>query len=113
MSFINIEVGQLRHRVDVEFYTETQDTAGQPIKNWALYSQRWAAVNDLRGKELFAAQERFATATTEIVMRYFNGLNATMRILHAGTIYNILHVNDVEKKHVKYVVTCETGLNDG
>lgn len=105
-----VNVGQLRHRVEVQSYAELQDTVGQPIKTWATYSLRWARLRDLRGRELFAAQEKFALAAVEITMRYFVGLNETMRILHKGKAYNILHVDDVEFRHIKYICLCETGL---
>lgn len=105
-----MKAGRLRHIVDVETFTESQDSAGQPIQVWAPYARRWADVHNLRGSELWAAQERFATVTTMVSMRWFAGLVSTMRIQHKGVIYDILYVDNVDLRNVEYIVWCQTGL---
>jgi SPP1 family predicted phage head-tail adaptor len=113
MRAVEIEVGGLRHRVTVESYEETQDSAGQPIKRWRTIGRRWASIEHLRGNELFTAQQLFAEANVLVTMRYFPGLETTMRILHLDRVYDILDVDNVGMRNVGYRVLCKTGLTDG
>lgn len=103
-------VGKLRHRVTIESYVETQDAAGQPIKEWETFARRWAGIYPLRGRDLFNAQEKFEGASVKIVMRYLPGLNSTMRIIHGETPYDILDIADVDMLHDTHECICQTGI---
>jgi len=96
--------------VDIESYVEVQDTAGQPIKIYSLFSRRWADIRDLSGDEIYRAQEKLAVGRVVITMRYFPGLLETMRIRFQERVYDIVTVDDIEYRHITYECVCETGL---
>lgn len=108
-----IDPGKLRHLVQVQDYTDKQDTAGQPIKTWFKFADVHAEILPLSGRELFTAQEVFSEATVQINMRYLKGLRPTMRIVYGDLVYNILSAVDVQMLHVKHECLCEAGLIDG
>lgn len=105
-----MRAGSLRHLVRVEQYTETQDTAGQPIKGYTTFATVHASIDNITGQELFRVQEVFPAATARIKMRYLRGLDSRMRIVHGETYYNILDVDDVEERHIEHVCLCQTGF---
>lgn len=107
-----MNAGQLRHRVVIESRTGTQDSVGQPIDDWSVFAELWAAVEPLTGRELFSAQQVNAETTTRVRMRYREGLDTSMRIVHHGINYNILNIIDPEMRHIELQLLCSIGLVD-
>ncbi len=105
--------GTLKHTVQIEEYTEAQDSAGQPIKSWTLYATRRAsmdAINPLTSP-IVRADERFEPGLWRFGMRYVPGLTNLMRLIHAGTVFEILDAPDTGTRQMETVITCRTGIN--
>lgn len=115
-----MDAGKLRHLVEIQDYTVTQDSSGDEPKTFGEGSNAFAVVNasirTLGGREIERAQQIFATAEVEIRTRYISGVNAGMRVKHDDgsvvTYYNVLNVDDVERRHVELVLLCESGYSD-
>jgi SPP1 family predicted phage head-tail adaptor len=91
-----------------------RDASGEPIPAWPTYATRYAAIESLSGRELLAAQQRFAETTHQVRMRYLAGLTAdTMRIKHGVRIFDITGVLDVDDRHQEHIVFCKEGVNNG
>lgn len=74
--------GKLRYRVSVQDRTETVDEkTGAITHTWATERTVYANVEPLSGRERMEAQQVQADTSYKITMRYFDGLNAGMRIL--------------------------------
>ena len=84
--------GSLRHRVTFQTLNPALDGFGQPTNVWTDTFTVWASIEDLissKGSESIKSMALAAEATTKITIRYRTGINAAMRIVWQGTIYNI------------------------
>jgi SPP1 family predicted phage head-tail adaptor len=104
--------GDLRHRIVIEQYTETQDSTGQPTRGYTTFATSRASIEPLGGRELFDAQSVMPEANTRIRLWYLAGLTEKMRILFEGVYYNILNVRDIDMLHRVMELTCASGLTD-
>jgi SPP1 family predicted phage head-tail adaptor len=107
--------GELDRRITIQALTQTKDSEGGMVDDWADVSTVWAKVRNLSGNErrLTAEGGQAAEARTEFTIRYRSGLNERMRISYGGKKYNIRHINNYAEAREFLVITCDTGLNDG
>jgi len=114
-----IDAGLLRHVVELQDYTMSQNSSGDDVKTYGTGSSAFATVHaqiiTSGGRELYAAQQQFAEANAIIKMRYLAGVMERMRVYHAAdnAYYDILNVrtDDVSRREF-LVLTCKTGLSD-
>lgn len=95
---MSLEPGKLRHRVRIEEYANVLDTAGEPvrgpqgefIKEWQEVATVWASIEPLSAREFIQSQAVQSQVTARMLIRYRDGLDAAMRLVHiaAGKIYN-------------------------
>ena len=76
-----MQIGKLRHKVEIQRYNESVDAYGEPIKQWEHYSNAWTSIRPLTGREPFNDKEFHTEQTHKIVMRWQRGLESTMRFL--------------------------------
>jgi head-tail adaptor len=73
--------GTLRHQITWQRKTEgAQNTYGEPAITWADVVTLRASVRSLAGRELFAAQQKWAEAKYAIEQHYYAGLTPEDRI---------------------------------
>lgn len=110
-----MQIGKLRHRVRLERPGRTQDpNTGEMIDGWELVATVWASVEPLSAREFIAAQAGQSEVTARIVIRHREGIDATMRILHRGRVYNIEGVLADPKSGRHYLtLPVSEGVNDG
>jgi len=92
--------GMLRTAVEFQRSTRTSDGAGGAITTWAAISgaPTRAHVVSLSGFERMQAQRLDAQTSDRVVVRYFAGLTGKDRVLIEGQPYNIVFVNDIERR---------------
>lgn len=118
-SRVYVDPRMLDRRLRVERRTEGRDASGGLTVVWTLVSTQWAGVKAKGGDKLPAIQAHggdVADATHEVTMHYLAGLSPTghrLRDASAGTVYEIVAVDDVFDQHVKMVLLCKTGATDG
>lgn len=84
-----MRAGELKDRIIIQQKTVTRNGEGMVIEKWAGVATVWAAVNDLRGRELFEAQAVNAEVTVLIKMRYRTGITSAMRVVFGQRIFDI------------------------
>lgn len=104
------------HRVTIQRLERSRDpNTGAIRESWADYSTSVPAhVIPLSGRELIAANAEHSEVRARIEMRFRNDLNASMRILHRGDVFNIhalLADNDTGTRWLNAM--CSYGLNEG
>ena len=103
-----MKAGQLDQRVTVERLQGGVDELGQPLPDtWAPLFTCWAAVEPLVGREYIAAQAAVSEVTAKIRMRFRPWMTAEDRVIHDGTIYNIVSVIDVRSENRELVLMCK------
>lgn len=82
--------GKLRHRIVIEQPTKTRDPYGAEVETWTPFATVWAAVEPLRGREFFAAQQVNAEVTHRVTLRYIPGVIRAMRVTFKGRILDMV-----------------------
>lgn len=110
-----MRIGKLRHRVTIERPGSTQDpNTGEMIPGWAPVATVWASVEPLSAREFIAAQAGQSEISARIKIRHRDGINATMRVVHRGQVYNIEGVlPDPESGRHYITLPVSEGVNDG
>lgn len=109
-----LQAGKLRHKVTIQQRVSTQDSAGDIVSEWVDWARVWAAVEPMSAREFLTAQTLESKVTTRITVRYRAGLDATMRILHRGKIFNIQGVLADKWSGIEYqTLPCSEGTNTG
>lgn len=92
---MSIAAGKLRHRIEIQRYEylgQDPETGGE-IREWQEFQSCWASIEPLSAREFIAAQATQSKVTARVTIRYMDGLDASMRILHVvrgvTRVYNI------------------------
>lgn len=90
-----IDPGKYRHRVTFQRYNGTVDRYGDVRddvdENWEDFKTTRVAIDPLSGKEFYAAEQSQSEVTHKIRCRFFQGLQAGMRICcPAGKQYDCI-----------------------
>lgn len=112
---MSLSAGRLRHRIRIERPSYTQDPiTGEMTQGWELVAEKVpAAIEPLSAREFIAAQAVQSQVTTRIVIRR-REIDATMRIVHRGQVYNIHGVLADPESGLEYLtLPCSEGVNDG
>jgi len=82
---------------------------------WAQAFKAWAAVEPMSTREVIAARERSSAASHRIVIRYRAGVDAQMRVVYRGVVYEIIGdpLPDKESGREYLTIMASTGLTNG
>ncbi|EXF45266.1 head-tail adaptor [Pseudomonas sp. BAY1663] len=111
-----LKAGRLRHRVDIQARQDVQDPdTGDVTPTWVtVWPNVPAAIEPLSAREFIAAQAVQSQVVARITMRYREGLDASMRILHKSTVYNIAGLLPDKDSGLEYfTVPVSAGVNNG
>lgn len=98
---------RLRHTVTIERNVTVQDAYGQKVEQWQTLANVWAGVEPEKGREWFAAQQINAETTALILIRYRTDVDTTCRVLHDGTVYQIMAVIDPASRRRELQLMCK------
>lgn len=96
--------GALDRLVAIQAKVATRDSFGGFVERWIDRGKAWAQKLDQGGSEFRRAGVTNAEVTTIFRMRYNPDLTPAMRILHEGTLYDIVAVTEGEGRHVWSIV---------
>lgn len=77
--------GDLNHRIVIQYKVETEDDFGQAKIDWFPFHACWAAFRGMSSMEYWQAQQVQAGASTEVVIRFVEGVKADMRVMEPST----------------------------
>ncbi|MDD4802295.1 MAG: phage head closure protein [Syntrophomonas sp.] len=89
-------IGDMRHRITFLKITHSINENGFGSEVMEEYMTVWAAVNNLTGKEFFAAAQVNAENTVKFTIRYLAGLDQSMKIIFQGKTYNITAIDNIK-----------------
>jgi len=101
-----VRSGRLRHRVTIQQPVVAVNGYGERITTWSTVAVVWAAVEPLRGREFFDAEQVQAEISHRVVLRYRSGLTTTMRLLHLTRVLHIGTIIDVDERHRELQLMC-------
>lgn len=110
----NVASGTLRHRVLIQQQVTTRDSDGVSQTAWVDVATVWASVDPLSAREFIQSGQTQAAITARITIRYRAGLQASMRMLHRGLVYNIAGLLPDRASGLEYItIPVSAGVNDG
>lgn len=111
-----MRAGTLRHRVAIEQLvanSPTQNAGGEMDETWTNVATVWGAVEPLRGRELFAAQQVASEVTGTIRIRYLAGVTPKMRCVFGTRNYDILSAVNPDERNRELILYVRDGPNAG
>lgn len=101
-------IGELRHRVTIQRYTETLDGGGGRVKQWADYKTVWAKVQPLSAREYLTAHQNNMEITHLVIVR-FTDIMHNDRLRYNNRILTINAITDEEERHKWLTLICWEG----
>jgi SPP1 family predicted phage head-tail adaptor len=101
-----MRAGRLRHRVNLQSYTETQDSTGHPSKSGSTFATVWADIQPLRGSEDREAQRLTGSQQFKITIRYNSAIDIKSKVVEGSDTYEINSISDYREIHRFMELTC-------
>lgn len=111
-----LNAGELRHQITIQKRVDSRDaTTGAITFEWQDVCQNIPArVTALSVKEFMASAAMQSQIVARIKIRYREGLDAKMRIIHKGQIYNPAGwLPDPDSGEEYLTAPCSLGVNEG
>lgn len=100
MVDFKVDVGELKHRITIQKYTTITTDNGFDEETWLDYKTVWASMNNLYGKEFYAAKAVQSENTVEFTVRYSKDLEILntkeYRIFWNEKSYNITFIDNIK-----------------
>ena len=103
---MTLAAGRLNKRVTLQRATAARDGHGQPIETWSNAAVVWAAIEPIRGREYFAAQQFATEVTHRLRIRYRSDVRATWRVRYGTRTFRIESVIDPLERHETLELMC-------
>ena len=111
-----INPGQLRHAITIQNRapaSPSKNSIGEDDYAWTTFHSTRARIRPIKAQERVAAEAEEAAADVEVLIRYFPGITAGMRVLHGSTYYDIRGVTDFEERRRELTLQCTRGNAHG
>lgn len=102
-----MRAGDLRHKIIIQVQNGTTIQDGLEVPNWIQFRVTMAAIEPIRGRELFAAETSHSEISTRIRTRYMPGVKASMRIISGATTYDIETVINLGERNRELELMCK------
>lgn len=102
---MSLAAGLLCHwvRIEVPQDPPTQDPeTGEILTPWVLFAEVWAEVIPQSAREFLAAAAEQSEVRGRMTIRYLDGVDATMRVIHRGKWYAIHGVMEDKVSGIEY-----------
>lgn len=107
-----MEIGKLRHRVEIQRKEVQTDELLQQTEVWATYATVWASVRPIKGREYIAVKQVNAEISVVITMRYVSGITPEMRVLFGSRVFEIVSVINVDERNRVLELMCKEVVAD-
>jgi SPP1 family predicted phage head-tail adaptor len=107
-----VRAGKLRHAINIEKVTITQDAVGGQIETWNLETSEKAQVLPVSGREYFQAQKLNTEVTKVFKIRYSRKVEEISpkgsRVVYCGKKYDILSIIDIDEMRKSLNILCKS-----
>jgi SPP1 family predicted phage head-tail adaptor len=112
----SIEPGALRHQINIQEQSTTQDSYGQPLITWTTIRTCYAGINLVSMKEVFSAGQLNAQSTDVWTMRWTPSpiVQPGMLIVFGASTYRVQVVSNPGKRRMYlHVLALELNATSG
>ena len=106
-----MNIGKLRHRITLLKQVNEVNDYGASVQTWRMVATVWAEVRPLSGREYFSAQQVQSEVTTQIWLRYIDGIKPSMKVKFANREFEILSVLNTQERDVSLQLMCKETVN--
>ena len=106
-----MNIGKLRHRITLLNQVNDVNDYGASVQTWRTVATVWAEVRPLSGREYFSAQQVQSEVTTQIWLRYIDGIKPSMKVKFANREFEILSVLNIQERDVSLQLMCKETVN--
>ncbi|WP_118841974.1 phage head closure protein [Haemophilus haemolyticus] len=106
-----MNIGKLRHRITLLKQVNDVNDYGASVQTWRTVATVWAEVRPLSGREYFSAQQVQSEVTTQIWLRYIDGIKPSMKVKFANREFEILSVLNTQERDVSLQLMCKETVN--
>lgn len=94
-------------RVTIQQPGTGQDETGEPVESWVPVATVWATIRHVSGLSAIKSGADVSVVKASIRINWRTGIDASMRVMHGATVYDIEAVlpDEAGRKHVDLV--CE------
>lgn len=101
---MSLAAGLLCHWVVIEQPVTVQDPdTGEMLTTWETFAEVWAEVVPQSAREFLAAAAEQSEVRGRMTIRYLDGVDATMRVIHRGKWYAIHGVMEDKVSGIEYM----------
>ena len=105
--------GGLRHRVQLQARSTSDDAAGGQANVWTTTCWLWAQISPSGGLEREAGGAFRGKIIHNVKMRYRPDITAASRLVFRGNRYfNVVNVTDVDERKRDLALICEEGFTN-
>lgn len=105
-----MNVGRLRHPIEVQAFTYTQDPdTGAINEEWVAVGTEWASMDGISGREFNAAAATQNVATHRVTIAYRDDLSTTHRFVYQDKKYDVRALLP-NNERTALVCMCQEGL---
>lgn len=103
-----MDIGQLRHKVQLQNYYTSRNSVGETLKVWVTYATAWAAIQDLSGSTTQAAEKERAETTHKIRVRYNGTISEQDRVVYDSRTFEVLGVVNDDTRKTYQLLLCKS-----
>lgn len=93
-----MNIGRLDRKILIQKRTDTVNDFAEPIFTWSTFHECFSNVQSAGGNEAFEADAITANNRKKFKIRFFDGINESMRILYDGNYYQILQIQELGRE---------------
>lgn len=107
-----VAAARLSDRITIQTKTVTRTASGDETEVWGTLATVWAERRDTRGREDYAAQSLLAMTDAVFLIRAIDGVTPAARVVHNGTVFDIVQVSRVGNKTRFLEIFSRSGVRD-
>jgi len=104
-------VGSKRHLGVIYALVQAKDAMGGPTKQWAEFCKVWCSLIPIKGTERWYSDEKYATATHKVNIRYLHGIDPKMQLVARGRTFDIVSVTNIGERDKEMQLIVEEDAN--
>jgi len=101
-----MNVGALRHRVEIQNFTVATNSDGQPIRTFSTLATVWAKVSPKSGAEFADQGIAKIQRTYDVIIRYTGDISESYRLVHNGVVLNIQSILNIDLRNRQMNLVC-------
>ncbi len=100
-----MRAGNLKHKIIIQSYTETENDFGEVVKGWADFKPAYSSITPISAKEFYKAGVN-AEVSHKVTIRYIPGVKPKMRVMYGTREFSIEGVINIREENKTLNLFC-------